>query len=66
MRPHRNRVLWIKARTRTAVIEQAISMHRLRHTYASMPILLDRKLPEISRYWGHADVAVTMKVYTHS
>ena len=46
--------------------EDSQHMHRLRHTYASMLILLGRKIPEVSRYLGHADIAVTMKVYAHS
>lgn len=40
-------------------------MHGLRHTYASMLILLGRPITEVSRYLGHADIAVTMKVYAH-
>jgi integrase len=40
-------------------------MHGLRHIYASMLILLGRKIPEISRYLGHADVSITMRVYGH-
>ncbi len=48
-----------------ARIDKAITMHRLRHTYASMLILLGRPIPEISHYLGHADVSITMKVYAH-
>jgi integrase len=40
-------------------------MHGLRHSYASMLILLKRSITEISRYLGHADVSITMKVYAH-
>jgi integrase len=40
-------------------------MHGLRHTYASMLILLGRKIPEVSCYLGHADLAVTMTVYAY-
>jgi integrase len=40
-------------------------MHGLRHSYASMLILLKRPITEISRYLGHADVSITMKVYAH-
>ncbi len=35
-----------------AGIDKAVSMHGLRHTYASLLILLGRKIPEISRYLG--------------
>ena len=48
-----------------AKIEKAVTMHGLRHTYASMLILLKRPITEISEYLGHADVSVTMRVYAH-
>ena len=48
-----------------AGIDKSVSMHGLRHTYAPMLILLGRKIPEISRYLGHADVSITMRVYAH-
>jgi integrase len=48
-----------------AGIEKAVTMHGLRHTYASMLMLLKRPITEVSRYLGHADVAITMKVYAH-
>ena len=40
-------------------------MHGLRHTYASMLILLKRPITEVSEYLGHADVSITMRVYAH-
>jgi integrase len=48
-----------------AGIDKAVSMHGLRHTYASMLILLKRPITEVSRYLGHADVSITMRVYAH-
>jgi integrase len=48
-----------------ALIEKTVTPHGLRHTYASMLILLGRAIPEVSKYLGHADVSVTMKVYAH-
>jgi integrase len=48
-----------------ARIDKAVSMHGLRHTYASMLILLKRPITEVSRYLGHADVSITMRVYAH-
>lgn len=48
-----------------AGIEKDISMHSLRHTYASMLIALKRPITEVSRYLGHADVSITMRVYAH-
>lgn len=42
-----------------------ISCHGLRHTYCS--ILLSKNVPiqTVSRYMGHSDPTVTLKVYTH-
>ena len=48
-----------------AGIEKAVTMHGLRHTYASMLILIRRPIMAVSAYLGHADVAVTMKIYAH-
>ncbi|MBI4524798.1 MAG: site-specific integrase [Deltaproteobacteria bacterium] len=48
-----------------AKIEKNIDMHALRHTYASMLIMLGREIPKVSAYLGHADVGVTMRVYCH-
>jgi integrase len=48
-----------------ANIEKTVTMHGLRHTYASMLILLKREIPAISAYLGHADVSITMRVYAH-
>jgi integrase len=48
-----------------AGIDKAVSMHGLRHTYASMLIALGRKIPEVSQYLGHADVSITMRAYAH-
>ena len=42
-----------------------ITMHGLRHSYASMLITLKRPIMEISRYLGHKDVSVTMRIYAH-
>lgn len=40
-------------------------MHSLRHTYASMLILLKRPITAVSEYLGQADVSITMRVYAH-
>lgn len=48
-----------------AGIDKHVTMHGLRHTYASMLILLGRPITEVSRYLGHANVAITMTVYAH-
>jgi integrase len=41
---------------------KALTMHGLRHTYASMLILLKQPITEVSEYLGHADVSITMRV----
>ena len=48
-----------------ANIEKAVTMYGLSHTYASMLILLKRPITAVSAYLGHADVAITMKIYAH-
>ena len=50
-----------------ANIEKAVTMHGLRHTYASMLILLrgSREIAKVSAYLGHADVSITMRIYAH-
>jgi integrase len=40
-------------------------MHGLRHTYASMLIMLGREILKVSAYLGHKDVTVTLRVYAH-
>ena len=48
-----------------AKIEKVVTMHGLRHTYAPMLIMLKRPITEVSRYLGHADVSITMRVFAH-
>ena len=48
-----------------AGIDKAVTPHGLRHTYASILILLGKKITQISYYLGHADVLITMRVYAH-
>ena len=48
-----------------AQIEKKITLHRLRHTYASTLIMLGRDVAQVSKYLGHSDVYVTLTVYTH-
>lgn len=52
-----------KARDAAAI--KGLTFHGLRHTYAS--ILLARGVPikEVSENLGHADVAFTLRIYTH-
>ncbi|MGE5304050.1 MAG: tyrosine-type recombinase/integrase [Alphaproteobacteria bacterium] len=46
-------------------IEKAVAMRGLRHTYASILIAQERPVPQISRYSGHADVSIMMRVHAH-
>ena len=54
----------LKPALELAGVDTAVGMHGLRHTYASM-LLVGRPITEISRYLGHADVSITMRVYVH-
>ena len=42
-----------------------ISMHGLRHTYASMLIAEGFPVSEVSAQLGHASVDITLRIYTH-
>jgi integrase len=45
--------------------DKHVTVHGHRHTHASMLTLLKRPITQISRYLGHADVAITMMVCAH-
>ncbi len=40
-------------------------MHDLRHTYATLRIMKGDNIVDVSKQLGHADVAITLKTYTH-
>lgn len=44
---------------------QHITMHGLRHTYASMLISNGVPISEVSAQLGHASVDITLRIYTH-
>jgi integrase len=48
-----------------AVVLPAPTFHDLRHTHASELIAAGWDIEEVSRRLGHADVATTMRIYTH-
>jgi site-specific recombinase XerD len=48
-----------------AEIEKHVTLHGLRHTYASTLIMLGREVAQVSKYLGHSDIYVTMTIYTH-
>lgn len=42
-----------------------LTMHQLRHTYASQLLISGAPLPEVSYYLGHSSPHVTLRVYAH-
>ncbi|MBR1925883.1 MAG: site-specific integrase [Clostridia bacterium] len=42
-----------------------VTCHGLRHTYCSMLLSQNVPIQTVSRYMGHSDSAVTLKVYSH-
>ena len=48
-----------------AGLEKRLTLHKLRHTFASL--LLDRgvAIPKVSALLGHKDSTITMKIYAH-
>lgn len=42
-----------------------VTLHALRHTYASMCISLGADLATVSKRMGHANVSTTLSIYTH-
>jgi len=48
-----------------AGMEKHVTLHGLRHTYASTLIMLGREVAQVSKYLGHSDIYVTMTVYAH-
>lgn len=48
------------------VIEHAPTFHSLRHSHASALIAAGWDIEEVSARLGHADVATTMRIYTHA
>ncbi|OBA71680.1 integrase [Mycolicibacterium elephantis] len=49
----------------TATLPPALRFHSLRHTYASLCVAAGIPPLEISRFMGHANVGITLGVYTH-
>jgi len=54
-----------KKAQRLAGMETILSPHSLRHTWASQNIAAGEDLASVSRHMGHADVGVTLTIYTH-
>ena len=57
----------LDAAIRRAEIKERRTLHRLRHTFASLLLATGEPgmLPRVSRLLGHGDVGITSRVYTH-
>ena len=42
-----------------------VSCHGLRHTYCSLLLAQNVPIQTVSRYMGHSDSTITLKVYSH-
>ncbi len=66
LRPFSDRVLYDRAyKVWDAAGQERISLHSCRHTYASLMIDAGVDISKISKYMGHAQVAITIDRYGH-
>lgn len=49
----------------TAAEVKRLTLHKLRHTFASMLLARGVAIPKVSRILGHRDSVITLKVYAH-
>jgi integrase len=54
-----------KKAQKLAGMKKILSPHSLRHTWASQNIAAGEDLASVSRHLGHANVGVTLTIYTH-
>jgi integrase len=50
---------------RKAGLPESLTYHQLRHGAASLLLNQNVPVPVVSRYLGHANPGITMKVYAH-
>ena len=50
---------------RKAGLPETLTYHQLRHGAASFLLNQNVPIPVVSRYLGHSDPGITMKVYAH-
>jgi integrase len=60
----------LRSRIRSQTLEKAnvkrVTLHGLRHTFATRWISMDNDIRGLSEILGHADVATTLRRYVHS
>jgi integrase len=56
----------ISALCRRLKMPKGVSLHTLRHSYASHRIASGDSIPEVSRDLGHSNPATTMGIYAHA
>jgi integrase len=54
-----------KPALRTAGLDESLTFHQLRHGTATLLLNQNIPVPIVSRYLGHANPGITMKVYAH-
>ncbi len=54
-----------KPTLRKADLPESLTFHQLRHGAASLLLNQNVPVPVVSRYLGHANPGITMKVYAH-
>ena len=62
---HSNITRSLRAWARKASVNESLSMHGLRHTYASMAIAQGMDVAELARRLGHAHPGITLSTYVH-
>src|SRR3712207_5496812 len=66
LRPHESFWRWgWKPTLRKADLPESLTFHQLRHGAASLLLNQNVPVPVVSRYLGHVNPSITMKVYAH-
>ena len=62
---HRKGAMQIMDRAITAAEIKRLTLHKLRHTFASLLLSRAVAIPKVSNLLGHRDSVITLKVYAH-
>lgn len=62
---HRNTPKWHMDKCLDKIGLRAITLHHLRHSYATIRLMKGHSLVDVSRQLGHQSVKITDKVYGH-